>query len=1029
MKTKRLLTRLSALLCLLMTTVTGTAQTTVEENDLDFLLSISSTGSQAFNTHYTHKANTRVEMDCEVTKNSQSNWEALFGARLSDFQHNAFCFFSRHWNQVSSPQDNPCFNRTGQEKNGTGFVYDERIKLVCEGQTAKWYRPFDPNTVVGSVTTTGTADDGKTPMLFFNLNTSSTEGGVQKDTSPSVMKLYGCKIYEGSTLKCDFVPASYNGTIGLYDRVNHTFDSSITSTSFTSVDADMAYDYYRALNTIEDGQSYRVFTMYNNQKYYVTANGRLSTNLDEAPLFEFIKVPGGEYEYGFKLKNGKIHFTNPKELDEDYLTIGYLNYTDRSDPRDLWEAQVLFLNTEGKYAIRSTNSYSSNDHTNWGWVGKAFWTVNEGTSGPLAEYSWDMNYVWQIEKWIDPSNTIDLSTLTGDCVVPDNTRLTGTLKGFYKVSIADGATVSFRDVNINIDPSGYDEVWDTQYRWAGITCEGNATIFLENTNTVKGFCNEFPGIYVPEGKTLLIYGSGTLNAISGGNPDPNSKYSLMATGIGGGFNMSCGNIIINEGTITATGGDFSAGIGSGRSYDGNPVSCGNITINGGTVTATSEHGGAGIGSGTGYNGTSTCGDITITGGTVTATGGLYSAGIGSGFAYYASSGYGDITISGGTVTATSGTYAAAIGTGFFNHGVSSYCGDITITDGIEKVVAITDYNFVGEGMQGTCGNVTFGDNLGYDAKKLDNTYYICTIQAADKITYPVWIGETQVTYLNKDDILGDGKASYIPDYTGGTLTFTGTPAISGYHEYARIYAKDYDLTINFPKDGLTLNSEYEGIHIEGNKELVINGDVTLTSTSSTIINGNGNVTVNDKLTLNSTSNGAWIDGDFTINGEVEIEQAYIGINADNVTVNGLLNAQNNKNRGINANGDVTVVSGTVMLNGDVAAMQAKGTITIPLTHKVIKPWDGQVKKIDNFSYIVDKENNTIAKEVFIELKDCDVNSDGSVTIADALCIVNHVLGNTPEGFSWPKYELNGDGNITIADAVVVVNMILSGLAK
>ena len=118
-----------------------------------------------------------------------------------------------------------------------------------------------------------------------------------------------------------------------------------------------------------------------------------------------------------------------------------------------------------------------------------------------------------------------------------------------------------------------------------------------------------------------------------------------------------------------------------------------------------------------------------------------------------------------------------------------------------------------------------------------------------------------------------------------------------------------------------------------------------------------------------------------------------------------------------------------MLNGDVAAMQAKGTITIPLTHKVIIPWDGQVKKIDNFSYIVDKENNTIAKEVIIELKNCDVNSDGSVTIADALCIVNHVLGNTPEGFSWPKYELNGDGNITIADAVVVVNMILSGLAK
>ena len=1063
---------------------------------------------------------------------------------------------------------------------------------------------------------------------------------------------------------------------------------------------DITSNYLRALNTIEHGECYRVFTMYNGQKYYVTADGHLSTNVNDAPAFEFVKVAGEEYDYGFKLKNGDTYFTNPAELSEEALTNGHLNTT-TNDSRNTWEAQVFFLNTQGKYAIRSTNSSSSDDHTSWGWVGSAFWTVNEG---PKAEYSWDMNYVWQLEtvtypvwlgskqvtsrnkndvlgdgmvrytpgegkgtltfttstptidgvhswsevlsdgreyqfsskiyaegidltvnaptgltlsatgeeygiyvgnegdltingnfsmtaggsaicvdkgdltingnfnsttskvgitvregdlrvtgdvyvkttgqvlssivlndgyvylgpstwkiesatgvihaekkdapnggggivipfthefynpenpqleahlsddnrgifvwdgncgnttchhviirkkeNWIEPSNTIDLSTLTEDCVVPDNTRITGTLNGFYKVSIADGATVSFRDVNINIDPSGYDEVWDTQYRWAGITCEGNATIFLENTNTVKGFCNEFPGIYVPEGKTLLIYGSGTLNAISGGNPDPNSNYSLIATGIGGGFNLSCGNIIINEGTITATGGDYSAGIGSGWSYDGNPVSCGNITINGGTVTATSEHGGAGIGSGTDYNGTSTCGDITITGGTVTATGGLYGAGIGSGFAFYASSGCGDITISGGTVTATSGMDAAAIGTGFSNHDVSSYCGDITITNGIEKVVATTDYNFVGEGMQGTCGNVTFGDNLGYDAKKLDDRHYICTIQAADKITYPVWIGETQVTYLNKDDILGDGKVSYTPDYTGGTLAFTGTPAISGYHEYARIYAKDYDLTINFPKDGLTLNSEHDGIHIEGNKELVINGDVTLTSTSSTIINGNGNVTVNDKLTLNSTSNGAWIDGDFTINGEVEIEQAYIGINADNVIVKGSLNAQNNKNRGIHANGnvtidgdiiakatggsepvaiyclgDITMVSGEVYLTGDAAALQAKGTITIPVTSRVITPWNGQVKKMGNFSYIFAEEGTNPATEVSIRLKDCDVNHDGSVTIADALCIVNHVLGNTPNDFDWNRYELNGDHIITIADAVVVVEMILSGLAK
>ena len=1623
MKRKNLI-QLSALLFLLMTTVTVTAQTTVNENDVQLLSSISSTGAQAFNTGYTHKSNTRVEMDCKVTQNSLRNWETLLGGRLGSYQSNAFCFFSR-----TDGNDVPCFNRSGHEPRGTGFVYGERIKLVCEGQTATWYRYSDLNTVAGSVTTTGTADDGKTPMFLFNLNTSSTVGGNQADTSPSVMTLYSCQIYEGTTLKCDFVPAKYNNVVGLYDRVNHTFSGSITNTPFeesttnqdnynralnTIVDGqyyyvftmynsqkyyltadgylssnnadaqlfcfnkargksyefgfmlqngntyftnpeecnsaaltkghlnttntnfrhdweaqvfflneegkyairttnanysndqtnwgwigsafwtvnagtngplaeysfDMNYvwqletgvstiptpdqelltngqcdgtyngwsktdggsgwdietndgapywkssyrlctlsqtvtladhnisaesvdngevwcsisaemkslaekdgagareckvtvnmldennnslgivtvlndnsyysgwdtfktapfilksgtrkmtylvsaqdakdwggqfgpcfknlsikaivddgdDYSRALHAIEDGEFYRVFTMYGDQKYYVTADGYLSTNANDAPAFEFKKVEGEEYDYGFLLKNDDTYFTNPEELSEEALTKGHLNTTERYYPRNTWEAQVFFRNLEGKYAIRATNAPSSDDPENWGWVGSSFWTVNNGTDGPLAEYSWDMNYVWQLEiatypvwvgskqvtaknmndvlgdgkvkytpgdgkgkltfttstptingvhslskilsdgkeyqyaskiyaegidltvnaptgltlsatgeeygiyvgnegdltinsnfnmttggraiymdkgdltingnfncttslvgitvregdlrisgdvyvkttgqvlssivlndgflylgpstweietitgvihaekkdapnggggivipfthelrnpenptlevrptddnrgiqmwdgndswvfpkhviirkkeNWIDPSNLIVLDTLSRDCVVPDNTRLTGTLNGIYKVSIADGATVSLRDVNINLDPSGYDEVWDTQYRWAGITCEGNATIYLERENTVKGFCNEYPGIYVPEGKTLLIYGSGTLNAISGGNPN-SDNYSLLATGIGGGFNMSCGNIIINEGTVTATGGDYSAGIGSGWSYDGNPVSCGNITINGGTVTATSEHGRAGIGSGLGYNGTSTCGDITITVGTVTATGGLYSAGIGSGFAFHASSGCGDITISGGTVTATSGIEAAAIGTGYSNPDVSSYCGDITITNDIEKVVAITDYQFVGAGDQGTCGTITFGDNLGSVSEKLDNKYYSCTIQPAEKIKYPVWIGDTQVTYLNKNDIFGNGLVSYKPDFTGGTLTFTGTPAISGSHEYALIYANDINLTINFPKDGLTLNPEYEGILIEGYKELIINGKVII-SGRGTGISGNGNVTINDKLILNSSEmNGVWINGDFTINGEVEIEQAYIGIYADNVIVKGSLNAQNNKNRGIHANGnvtidgeikakatgggepvgiyclgDITMVSGVVMLNGDEAAMNAKGTIIIPNTHRITTPSKGQVKQINGRTYIVDESNN-IAKLVEIEMIDCDVNDDGAITKADVTALVNIILGKDTSGqYNHDAADVNGDNLITIADVTALVNIIL-----
>lgn len=163
-----------------------------------------------------------------------------------------------------------------------------------------------------------------------------------------------------------------------------------------------------------------------------------------------------------------------------------------------------------------------------------------------------------------------------------------------KISIADGATVILHNVNIN--GSG---TW-TSGNYAGITCEGDATIILSGTNTVKGFYEDYPGIYVPENKTVTIQGTGSLTASSNG----------WAAGIGGG-NGTCGNITITGGNITATGGNGRAGIGGGTE------ACGNITITGGTITATGGNAAAGIG---GSN-TGNCGNITITSGVtrVTAT--------------------------------------------------------------------------------------------------------------------------------------------------------------------------------------------------------------------------------------------------------------------------------------------------------------------------------------------------------------------------------------------------------------------------
>lgn len=60
----------------------------------------------------------------------------------------------------------------------------------------------------------------------------------------------------------------------------------------------------------------------------------------------------------------------------------------------------------------------------------------------------------------------------------------------------------------------------------------------------------------------------------------NNDWNRWAACIGGAADLPCGNIVIEGGTITASGGAYSAGIGGGSG--GN---CGTITITGGKVTA------------------------------------------------------------------------------------------------------------------------------------------------------------------------------------------------------------------------------------------------------------------------------------------------------------------------------------------------------------------------------------------------------------------------------------------------------------
>ncbi len=193
------------------------------------------------------------------------------------------------------------------------------------------------------------------------------------------------------------------------------------------------------------------------------------------------------------------------------------------------------------------------------------------------------------------------------------------------------ANVTFQDVKIDASNTG--NPYESAHGKTAVTVSGNAEITLKGENEVASGVYH-AGVEVEEGSSLTI---------SGGEAD-----SLTATGgqygagIGGGFDGNGGTVTVKGGQVTATGGEWGAGIGGGSVSDG-----GTVNISGGQVTATGTYA-AGIGGGYMGNG----GTVTISGGQVTATGGDYAAGIGGGDT---GSG-GTVTVEGGQVTATGGEW-------------------------------------------------------------------------------------------------------------------------------------------------------------------------------------------------------------------------------------------------------------------------------------------------------------------------------------------------------------------------------------
>ena len=179
-----------------------------------------------------------------------------------------------------------------------------------------------------------------------------------------------------------------------------------------------------------------------------------------------------------------------------------------------------------------------------------------------------------------------------------------------KIEVTKGISACITLDHVSIDVSGSDS------RCAfSLDQDATANLTLKNNNMLisGGDC---AGLRVPGSMdydtldaslTITAQSTGSLNAIGAGYPFIGCYFG--GAGIGGNSHEPGGKITVNGGTVTAVGGDYSAGIGGGDSYEGGTVYIGGSA----EVHAKGQGGGHDIGSG-GLDGSVQYGDGHIPGG-------------------------------------------------------------------------------------------------------------------------------------------------------------------------------------------------------------------------------------------------------------------------------------------------------------------------------------------------------------------------------------------------------------------------------
>ncbi len=207
-----------------------------------------------------------------------------------------------------------------------------------------------------------------------------------------------------------------------------------------------------AVEEITSGNVYRIFTEYgnNNTKYYLTADGTLTTSENDAYYFTFTAtttdnyVPAGK-AWRISSTTGK-YFTNGSQSNGVVAFSGSINTTTGQN-RDTYEGQVFVKNASGKYAVRSTNNKS-----NGGYAENSYWMVDDTNSDGVPEAGYcttleQRHYDWQLEA---PSGYVTYNLIYNGEILATNNEVPKVL-GSASASLPEGWDCAY--CNLSYSPS------------------------------------------------------------------------------------------------------------------------------------------------------------------------------------------------------------------------------------------------------------------------------------------------------------------------------------------------------------------------------------------------------------------------------------------------------------------------------------------------------------------------------------------------------------------------------------------------